>query len=221
MFEKGKKRLKWAHLNIGDEPVLLHGKNRLYPLELALLLGLCIALLAGTWSAGTARRLSSQVLRLHVVGASDSAQDQAVKLAVRDAVLAQAAPLLEGVEDQERARAILGENLSTLARAGAETAGVAVSAALEDEVWFPTKHYTGFSLPAGRYTALRITVGEGEGRNWWCVVFPPLCMGAVSESADTAMEALSPDQVALLTGENEGYVVKFKLLEWWGQLQEK
>ena len=88
-------------------------------------------------------------------------------------------------------------------------------------MWFPTKHYTGFSLPAGRYTALRITVGEGEGRNWWCVVFPPLCMGAVSESADTAMEALSPDQVALLTGKNEGYVVKFKLLEWWGQLQEK
>lgn len=199
---------------------MLHGKNRLYPFELALLLGLCLALLAGTWSAGAARRLSGGVLRLHVVGASDSAQDQAVKLAVRDAVLAQATPLLEGVEDREKARAILEENLPALARAGAETAGVAVSAALAEDVWFPTKHYTGFSLPAGRYTALQITVGEGRGRNWWCVVFPPLCLGAVSETSD-AMEALSPDQVALLTGENEGYVVKFKLLEWWGQLQEK
>lgn len=199
---------------------MLHGKNRLYPFELALLLGLCLALLAGTWSAGAARRLSGGVLRLHVVGASDSAQDQAVKLAVRDAVLAQATPLLEGVEDREEARAILEENLPALARAGAETAGVAVSAALAEDVWFPTKHYTGFSLPAGRYTALQITVGEGRGRNWWCVVFPPLCLGAVSETSD-AMEALSPDQVALLTGENEGYVVKFKLLEWWGQLQEK
>lgn len=199
---------------------MLHGKNRLYPFELALLLGLCLALLAGTWSAGAARRLSGGVLRLHVVGASDSAQDQAVKLAVRDAVLAQATSLLEGVEDREKARAILEENLPALARAGAETAGVAVSAALAEDVWFPTKHYTGFSLPAGRYTALQITVGEGRGRNWWCVVFPPLCLGAVSETSD-AMEALSPDQVALLTGENEGYVVKFKLLEWWGQLQEK
>ena len=199
---------------------MLHGKNRLYPFELALLLGLCLALLAGTWSAGAARRLSGGVLRLHVVGASDSAQDQAVKLAVRDAVLAQATPLLEGVEDREKARAILEENLPALARAGAETAGVAVSAALAEDVWFPTKHYTGFSLPAGRYTALQITVGEGRGRNWWCVAFPPLCLGAVSETSD-AMEALSPDQVALLTGENEGYVVKFKLLEWWGQLQEK
>lgn len=198
---------------------MLHGKNRLYPFELALLLGLCLALLAGTWSAGAARRLSGGVLRLHVVGASDSAQDQAVKLAVRDAVLAQATPLLEGVEDREEARAILEENLPALARAGAETAGVAVSTALAEDMWFPTKHYTGFSLPAGRYTALQITVGEGRGRNWWCVVFPPLCLGAVSETSD-AMEALSPDQVALLTGENEGYVVKFKLLEWWGELQK-
>lgn len=198
---------------------MLHGKNRLYPFELALLLGLCLALLAGTWSAGAARRLSGGVLRLHVVGASDSAQDQAVKLAVRDAVLARATPLLEGVEDREEARAILEENLPALARAGAETAGVAVSAALAEDVWFPTKHYTGFSLPAGRYTALQITVGEGQGRNWWCVVFPPLCLGAVSETSD-AMEALSPDQVALLTGENEGHVVKFKLLEWWGELQK-
>ena len=199
---------------------MLHEKNRLYPFELALLLGLCLALLAGTWSAGAARRLSGQVLRLHVVGASDSARDQAVKLAVRDAVLARATPLLEGVEDREEARAILEENLPALAQAGAETAGVAVSAALAEDVWFPTKHYTGFSLPAGRYTALQITVGEGQGRNWWCVVFPPLCLGAVSEQSD-AMEALSPDQVALLTGENEGYVVKFRLLEWWGELQEK
>ena len=199
---------------------MLHGKNRLYPFELALLLGLCLALLAGTWSTGAARRLSSGVLRLHVVGASDSARDQAVKLAVRDAVLARATPLLEGVEDREEARAILEENLPALAQAGAETAGVVVSAALAEDVWFPTKHYTGFSLPAGRYTALQITVGEGRGRNWWCVVFPPLCLGAVSEQSD-AMAALSPDQVALLTGENEGYVVKFRLLEWWGELQEK
>lgn len=198
---------------------MLHEKNRFYPFELALLLGLCLALLAGTWSAGASRRLSSQVLRLHVVGASDSARDQAVKLAVRDAVLARATPLLEGVEDREEARAILAENLPALARAGAETAGVAVSAALTEDVWFPTKHYTGFSLPAGRYTALQITVGGGQGRNWWCVVFPPLCLGAVSETSD-AMEALSPDQVALLTGENEGYVVKFRLLEWWGELQK-
>lgn len=199
---------------------MLRGKHRLYPLELALLLGLSLALLAGTWSAGASRRLSSQVLRLHVVGASDSARDQAVKLAVRDAVLARAVPLLEGVEDREAAQVILEENLSALARAGAETAGVAVSAALADDVWFPTKQYIGFSLPAGRYTALQITVGEGRGRNWWCVVFPPLCMGAVSEQSDIAMEALSSDQVALLTGENEGYVVKFKLLEWWGQMQK-
>ena len=90
-----------------------------------------------------------------------------------------------------------------------------VTASLVHDYWFPTKTYTDFALPAGAYTALRIEIGAGGGQNWWCVVFPPLCLGSVSETTqETALEAgLTENQVSLMTGEDEGYVVKFKAVE--------
>lgn len=192
-------------------------KRSLRRWELALLLGLAVSLLTGTWLSGQSEALSDRVVRLHVVGASDSPEDQAVKLRVRDAVLAQAKPWLEGVSSPGEAEAVLSAHLDELARTGAETAGVAVTAALEKNAWFPTKEYTDFSLPAGRYTALKLTLGKGEGHNWWCVVFPPLCMGSVTETVAQSGELLTPEQVSLITGESEGYVVKFKALELWNQ----
>ena len=94
-----------------------------------------------------------------------------------------------------------------------------VTVSLED-CWFPTKVYDGFSLPAGNYRALRVVIGAGEGQNWWCVVFPPLCLGSVTEevAATAAQAGLSEDQVSLITGRDGGYVLKFKLIEWWDSL---
>lgn len=195
-------------------------KGKLYRWELALLLGVGLALLAGTWLAGQQKALAEQLVRLHVVGASDSAEDQEIKLRVRDAVLACAEPWLEGIDSREEAEAVLAAHLAELARAGAEVSqGAKVTAAIENDVWFPTKEYTDFSLPAGRYIALRILIGEGEGRNWWCVVFPPLCMGSVSEVVQEAGN-FSQEQVKLITGESEGYVVKFRLMELWDRVAE-
>lgn len=185
--------------------------------ELAMLLGLGLSLLLGSWLSGQQAALAGQVVRLHVIGASDSAEDQVRKLKVRDAVLEAAAPCLEGVSDPAEARRVLAEHLPFLAQAGAQAAGMAVQAELEDNAWFPTRRYLDFALPAGRYTALKLTVGEGEGRNWWCVVFPPLCMGAVSEQVSEVAGNFSDSQVKLITGESEGYVVKFKVLELWEQ----
>jgi len=199
---------------------MVHERRSLRRWELALLLGLAVSLVIGTWCAGESAALAGEVVRLHVVGASNSAEDQAVKLQVRDAVLAQAAPLLEGITDRQEAQAVLADHLPQLAQAGAQAAGVAVTASMEEDVWFPTKHYANFSLPAGRYAALRVTVGEGEGRNWWCVVFPSLCTGAVTEEGVAETGAFSDGQTALLTGETGEYVVKFKLLELWGELQK-
>ena len=95
-----------------------------------------------------------------------------------------------------------------------------VTASLE-KCWFPTKEYEGFALPAGEYTALRVVIGAGEGQNWWCVAFPPLCLGAASETVDQAAQAglFGEDQVALVTQANEGYVLKFKSLELLGELK--
>ncbi len=196
-------------------------KNKLRRWELAALLGICVAALAGTWLSGQQNALSEKLVRLHVVGASDALEEQAIKLRVRDAVLEAAEPLLTETRGAEEARAILGGHLEELARAGAEVAeGRPVTAALEEDVWFPTRHYNGFSLPAGRYAALRLTVGQGEGRNWWCVVFPPLCADSVSTAAAQA-SALTGEQVKLITEEDGNYEIRFKTLELWETLCEK
>ena len=187
--------------------------------ELALLLALGMFLLLGVWLDGAHAALSGDVLRLHVLANSDSDADQSLKLAVRDRVLEEASARLAGVSSREDAEAVLSASLEPLAQAGAEAVAEAgcdypVTVRLEN-TWFPTKEYDGFSLPAGEYRALRVLIGEGKGRNWWCVVFPPLCLGAVTEPAEEAMEALPEGERALIVGESEGYVLKFKLLELW------
>lgn len=189
--------------------------------ELALLLALGLFLTAGVWLDASHDALAGDVLRLHVLANSDSPADQALKLAVRDRVLEEAGARLEGVADRAEAERVLAASLEPLARAGAAAVAEAgyrypVTVRLED-TWFPTREYDGFALPAGEYRALRVLIGEGKGRNWWCVVFPPLCLGAVTEPAEEAMEALRSGERALIVGENEGYVLKFKLLELWNE----
>ncbi len=198
--------------------------NKLRLWEAALFLAFGLTLTAGVWSSASASALAGQVLRLHVVANSDTQEDQVLKLQVRDAVLEQADLLLEDVTDRGEAEAVLSQQLQALAEAGAAVVAGAgydypVTVSLED-CWFPTKVYDGFSLPAGTYRALRIVIGEGGGQNWWCVVSPPLCLASVTEEvASTAAQAgLSEDQVSLITGRDGGYVVKFKLMEWWDSL---
>ena len=195
--------------------------SKLHLWEAALFLAFGLTLTAGMWASASESALAEQVLRLHVIANSDSQEDQTLKLAVRDAVLTQAAPYLSGTHNREQAEAALAPHLDELV----ETAQAVVNQWGHDETvdvsisdqWFPSKLYDGFALPAGQYRALRVVIGEGEGQNWWCVVFPPLCLGSVTEeSVETvASEALSEDQVALITGQDGGYVLKFRLIEWW------
>ena len=198
--------------------------SKLHLWEAALLLAFGLTLTAGVWASASGSALAGQVLRLHVVANSDSEEDQTLKLLVRDAVLAQAGEILDGVSDRQDAEQALAPHLDDLVRSAeevlaAEGCGDAVTAVLTDQ-WFPTREYDGFSLPAGQYRALRLTIGEGRGRNWWCVVFPPLCLGSVTEeSVETvAGEALSDGQMALITGQDGGYVLKFRFIEWWNEL---
>ena len=198
--------------------------SRLRLWEAALFLAFGLTLTAGVWASATEAALADRVLRLHVVANSDSDADQARKLLVRDAVLARATLLLDGAAGRQDAEAALAPHLDELAQAGAEAlarTGNHDPVRVElDGQWFPTREYDGFSLPAGQYRALRVTIGAGAGRNWWCVVFPPLCLASVSEqSVETAAEGvLSEDQVALITGQDGGYVLKFRLVEWWQEL---
>ena len=195
-------------------------RDRLRRWEAALLAGVAAAALWGVRLDAQQAALADKVVRLHVLANLDSGEDQALKLQVRDAVLSAADGLIAPGGSLEEAEAAIVEALPALAAAGAQVVGqegysYPVTASLEHNVWFPTKTYTDFALPAGEYTALRVVIGEGGGQTWWCVVFPPLCLGSVTETAaETALEGgLDSGEVALITGESEGYVVKFKAME--------
>lgn len=199
--------------------------RRLKHWEMALILGVLAAAILGSWLGWEQQALAERVIRLHVIANSDSQEDQELKLAVRDRVLAQVQELYPEGAGLEEVKEALEGHLNLLAAAGRQAVEEAgrdqpVTAQLTD-CWFPTKEYGGFALPAGNYTALRVTIGEGKGQNWWCVAFPPLCLGAASETVDQALEAghFTPGQGALVTGDGEGYVLKFKAMELLGELQ--
>ena len=200
--------------------------GRLKWAEVLLLLALAAFLTSGALALQTEQALSDKVVRLHVLAHSDSEEDQALKLRVRDRLLAYVEPLLESAPDRRTAEALLRGQLLELERVAGEEIRAGgydypVSVRLEDTP-FPTREYEGFTLPAGRYLALRVVIGQGAGRNWWCVVFPPLCAAAAAEVPETALAAgLSPAQVGLITEEDQGYVLKSKLLEFWGGLQNR
>lgn len=201
-------------------------KYKLKRWEVALLTGFAVTLLMGTYLDREQVELANSVIRLHVIANSDSEADQELKYQVRDRILTEAAALYQPGDDLQKVRRRMEDNLTLLAQVGREVVeeqgyDYPVSANLE-RTWFPTKQYTDFALPAGNYTALRIVVGEGKGQNWWCVAFPPLCLGSVSETVDEAAAAgnFTPEQVSLITGESGGYVVKFKAMELWEQFKK-
>ena len=186
--------------------------------EIALLLALCFTLLAGTWAGAASSRVSEGLVRLHVIAASDDATEQAIKLDVRDAVLSYLEPKLASAADIAGAEALIEANLDGIAAAAESAAqGREVNVTLGEE-YYPTREYDTFSLPAGRYQSLRVTLGEGAGHNWWCVVFPPLCLTAAESEA--AFEELDGETRAIISSDGGGVQFKFRLLELWGELME-
>ena len=188
--------------------------------RIALVLALAMGI--GLWGLMTdSQALYDGILRLHVVGASDSAADQAVKLQVRDAVLASLETGLQDLTDMDGAVDYVRQMLPQVeaaANRALEAAGVDMTAAATMmEEAFPTREYDTFSLPAGVYKALRIVIGEGEGKNWWCVVFPDLCVGSREDFVETASVSGMDDTLTdTLQGE---YEIRFWLLEKIGQVK--
>lgn len=193
--------------------------------ELALLLALAVTILWGAASLGQQEELGRKVIRLHVIANSDSPEDQALKLRVRDRVLARAQEILEQSADMEQAEQALTAALPELTREARETLAAEgcaqpVQARLEPAE-FPTKDYDGFSLPAGKYLALRVIIGEGRGQNWWCVVFPPLCTAVACQWQDAGRAAgLEEDDLSLMAEEDAGYELRFRSVELWEMLRQ-
>ena len=174
--------------------------------------------------AGDKYTLRNDLIRLHVVAASDSMEDQSIKLQVRDDILSYLQNHMPQVKNAREAKAYLSENLTqlqtvaeaTLARLGSlDRAQVTLT---REE--FPLRHYDTFSLPAGIYNSLRIRIGEGKGQNWWCVVFPSLCLGATSQvfCKDAVQAGMDPGLAGSLS--DTGQVqIRFFLLDCLGKLE--
>lgn len=191
-------------------------------LEGALLIGLATAILFAAAGTQLQTALAGKMLRLHVIANSDSAEDQALKLQVRDSVLREVEQLTAGADTAAEARSSVESGLSEIRRAAEETLaaeGYAYSVRLSlGDAYFPTREYNGFALPAGHYDALRVIIGEGAGRNWWCVLFPPFCTSAAF--AEKAAEAgFSEEEIRLITSDG-AWELRFRFVEWVSRLRE-
>ena len=193
-------------------------------------LALFVACLVCTalWAEATQVRLASQVIRLHVLANSDSEEDQALKLEVRDRVLETTSALLAGETEPQAAAVLLNQHLDDIA----QTAAQEISAQGHDDrvevrleqTWFPTRQYQGISLPAGNYLALRVLIGAAEGHNWWCVMYPNLCFAnsmyeVDAGSGEKLREVLDPKEYASVL-QKGNYQVRFKLLDLLNQVLE-
>ena len=199
--------------------------NKLKPIELSLAFGVIFALLWGSGTAHAQEQLSDSLIRLHVIANSDSQKDQSDKLAVRDAILTLAEEWGEQADSVEEMLDLLINHLDELEAAGEQALRKRgclydVTASVTN-CYFPTKSYEGFALPAGTYTALRLVIGAGEGENWWCVAFPPLCVGASAKSVEEVARVgfFTQEQVDLLTQQEGEYILKFRSMELLGRLK--
>lgn len=167
--------------------------------------------------------IANKVIRFHVIANSDSSFDQALKLKVRDKTVEYLTPLLENSKTINESREVIEQNIDNIENIAIETLAIFsdYTAAVElTDCKFPTKNYGDYSFPAGNYEALKITIGEGNGQNWWCVMFPPLCFtdSAIEfpeKSIETLSNNLSKKELELISNSDKPKVqIKFKILEW-------
>ena len=201
--------------------ILEHTRKRRL-LGRALVCGFVLAALCSFFPfAAACGQLPRDVVRLHVVANSNGAEDQAVKLLVRDAVLEEAARWYQGAGSMEEASSQLCTHLQSIAGAARQVLGeqgVGYSATAQmTEMYFPTRDYGDFRLPAGRYRTLRVTLGEGAGKNWWCVGVPSLCLPAATQ--EEALLTLPEGERQVVEG-GQDVQVKLKAVELWESLRE-
>ncbi len=185
---------------------------------------MALALLAGILPIHGESEIYDTVVRLHVLANSDSESDQALKLKVRDAVIEVVTPAVEGCKTQAEAIDAI-EQILPMIKAEAERTVAengcdhSVEVTLSEE-YYPTKTYESCAFPEGKYTSLRVMIGESEGQNWWCCLFPPLCLSAATPDDENSNEdafisvGLTSDQYKLITeSDKPKYKVRFKILE--------
>lgn len=193
-------------------------------LAAAVALGTLLAVLLTGWCSfgRVCAQVRSQTLRLHVLANSDSPADQDLKLQVRDALVVECGRLFKTADSLQQAEALAEAALPQLQQTAEKVVREAgydypVAVKLTNQ-YFDTRVYDDeYTLPAGRYEALRVELGAADGHNWWCVLFPPLCLPAAEEDPDI-LKIWGEDGTRLVTGD---YEVRFAVMEWLQNLREK
>jgi stage II sporulation protein R len=188
-------------------------------IESLLLIGLIFTLFFSSVNRTieTGNEIRSETLRLHIIANSNSEEDQDLKLKVRDAVLESTGELFAEVSGKTEAVAAAeysADDIKSIAENVIASEGFDYSVQVEvTEMWFETRSYEGFSLPAGDYDAVRIVIGKGEGKNWWCVMYPALCL----PGAEIAIEKYE-DNAGFISG--NGYEMRFRIIEWFEEIKQ-
>lgn len=177
-----------------------------------------------TFFTAQCEEIPENILRLHILANSDSEEDQELKIKVRDHILESAEELFKNANNKTEAVHITRTNLKRIvddAQQYVYSLGYAykVSGEIVQDMYFNTRQYDNFTLPAGRYDAFRIIIGKGEGHNWWCVMFPPMCFAMAEDNSDLA-QVLTEEQMDIAENETK-YEYKFKIVEIYNELKEK
>lgn len=177
-----------------------------------------------TKSENIQEKIAGKIIRLHVIGNSDSIEDQRVKLIVRDKVLAYVKDKLascENIDDSKKVLLSYNDEIVNIAKEALKDNNMTYSAeaALKDDV-FPVKQYGNIVLPEGKYEAYELVLGNGEGHNWWCVMFPPLCFiditkgeASIDETSKEMSKVLTKDEFNAVDNSDNKIIIKFKIIE--------
>ena len=192
-------------------------------IEISVLVGLILTILVGgvTTFAADCNQIREDVLRLHILANSDSEEDQALKLKVRDRILTEMGSTFETPETLEEAKNSAADHLKQVKEIAQDEIarngyGYTVNAEIVN-MYFTTRQYDTFTLPAGMYDAVRITIGKAEGKNWWCVLYPPLCLPA-AQPQEALEKGFNEDEADLVT-KSPKYEVRFAVVEWFEDLK--
>ena len=161
------------------------------------------------------KEISDEVFRLHILANSDEDYDQQLKLKVRDKVLLYTESLFEKAQSKEEAENLISNNLQDICNTAQKEVtdngyDYSVTAQIT-KMYFTTRTYESYTLPSGMYDALRITIGSGEGRNWWCVMYPSICISSEKSQDEAARETFNDNQYDIV--KYEKYEYKFKIVE--------
>lgn len=185
----------------------------------ALLLGTVMTGYLTTYCQTVHSHIADNVIRLHVVANSDSASDQQLKLKVRDNVVMFLSTVMGDATSVDEAKEVINNNIGKITEIAKETVGdVGYNVESKTGVFqFPTKQYGSSKLPKGDYYGLKVVIGEGQGKNWWCVLYPQLCFSEFGEESKKKLkDVLDKDEYNLVT-DSENYKFKFKILELLGK----